>query len=122
MDSQIVEPIIPEDGVIIHTNHYVGPKTYLANDVNHMGSTYIRMQRMKTMVKERYGKITVEDIKKMYSDHAGYPYAICDHEDPRYPVAMRDATNFSIIMDHTDNKILICPGNPCEYEYEEYSI
>ncbi|MBR4411176.1 MAG: hypothetical protein IKT31_07640, partial [Firmicutes bacterium] len=30
MDSQIVEPIIPEDGVIIHTNHYVGPKTYLA--------------------------------------------------------------------------------------------
>ena len=122
MDSEIVEPIIPEDGVIIHTNHYVGPKTYLANDVNHMGSTYIRMQRMKTMVKERYGKITVEDIKKMYSDHAGYPYAICDHEDPRYPVAMRDATNFSIIMDHTDNRILVCPGNPCEYEYEEYSI
>ena len=64
----------------------------------------------------------VEDIKKMYSDHAGYPYAICDHEDPRYPVAMRDATNFSIIMDQTDNKILICPGNPCEYEYEEYTI
>ncbi len=122
MDSEIVEPIIPDDGVIIHTNHYVGPKTYLANDVNHMGSTYIRMQRMKTMVKERYGKITVEDIKRMYSDHAGYPYSICDHEDPRYPVAMRDATNFSIIMDHTDNRILICPGNPCELEFEEYYI
>ena len=122
MDSEIVEPIIPEDGVIIHTNHYVGPKTYLANDVNHMGSTYIRMQRMKAMVKKRYGKITVEDIKKMFSDHAGYPYSICDHEDPNYPVAMRDATNFSIIMDHTDNRILVCPGNPCELEFEEYSI
>ena len=122
MDSEIIEPIIPEDGVIVHTNHYVGPKTYLANDVNHMGSTYIRMQRIKALAKECHGNITVEDVKRMLSDHAGYPSAICDHEDTRHPVAMRDATNFSIIMDHTDNRIFICPGNPCEKEFEEYYI
>ncbi len=122
MDGEIVEPLIPDDGVLVHTNHYIGPKTYLANDVNHMGSTYIRMQRIKTLVKERYGKITVEDVKRMLSDHAGYPYSICDHEDPKYPVARRDATNFSIIMDLTENCIHLAAGNPCENPFEKYYI
>ena len=122
MDGEIVEPLIPDDGVLVHTNHYIGPKTYLSNDVNHMGSTYIRMQRIKTLVKERYGKITVEDVKRMLSDHAGYPYSICDHEDPKYPVARRDATNFSIIMDLTGNCIHLAAGNPCENPFDKYYI
>lgn len=122
MDCENVEPIIPDDGVLVHTNHYVGTKTYLANDVNHMGSSYIRMQRIKTLVKERYGKITVEDVERMLSDHTGYPYSICDHEDPKYPVAMRDATNFSIVMDLTANDIYLAAGNPCENEFEKICI
>lgn len=122
MDAETVEPLIPEDGVLMHTNHYIGPKLYLTRDVNHMGSTYIRLQRLKTLVKECYGKITVEDIMRMLSDHAGYPYSICDHEDPKYPVALRDATNFAIIMDLTDNCIYLAPGNPCENPFEKYYI
>ena len=51
MDSETVEPMIPEDGVLLHTNHYIGPKMYLKNDVNHMGSSYIRLQRIRTLVK-----------------------------------------------------------------------
>ncbi len=122
IDCENVEPIIPDDGVLVHTNHYVGTRTHLANDVNHMGSTYIRMQRIKALVKERYGKITVEDVERMLSDHAGYPYSICDHEDLKYPVAMRDATIFSIVMDLTSDEIFLAAGNPCETEFEKISI
>ena len=122
MDSETVEPMIPEDGVLLHTNHYIGPKMYLKNDVNHMGSSYIRLQRMQAMVKECHGKITVEDIKRMLSDHAGYPYSICDHEDPNYPVAVRDDTDFAIIMDLTENCMHLAYGNPCENEFDKYYI
>ncbi|MBR4955774.1 MAG: hypothetical protein IKY46_07675 [Clostridia bacterium] len=122
MDSRTVEPLIPEDGVLVHTNHYVGPKMYMKNDVNHMGSTYIRMQRIKTLVKECHGKITIDDIKRMLKDHAGYPQSICDHENMKDPLAKRDATNFAIIMDLTENCIHLAPGNPCENEFEKYYI
>ena len=122
MDSEIVEPMIPEDGVLLHTNHYIGPKMYLKNDVNHMGSTYIRLQRIRNLVKECHGKITVDDIMRMLKDHAGYPQSICDHENLKDPVAKRDATNFAIIMDLTENCMYLAPGNPCENPFEKYCI
>ena len=122
MDSRTIEPLIPEDGVLMHTNHYIGPKMYLANDVNHRGSSYIRMQRIRTLVKERHGKITIEDVMSMLRDHAGYPDAICDHENLRMPEAERDATNFAVIMDLTENCMYLAPGNPCENEFEKHYI
>ena len=122
MDSRTVEPMIPEDGVLLHTNHYIGPKMYMKNDVNHMGSSYIRLQRVRTLVKECHGNITIDDIKRILSDHAGYPQSICDHENMKDPVAKRDATNFGIIMDLTDNCIYLAPGNPCENEFEKLYV
>ena len=122
MDSRTVEPLIPEDGVLVHTNHYIGPKMYLANDVNHRGSSYIRLQRIRSLVKERHGKITIEDVMDMLRDHAGYPFSICDHENLKDPEAERDATNFGIIMDLTENCMYLAPGNPCESEFEKHSI
>lgn len=122
MDSRNVEPLIPEDGVLVHTNHYIGPKMYLANDVNHMRSSYIRLQRAKALVKARHGKITIEDVMSMLRDHAGYPYSICDHENMKDPEMERDATNFGVIMDLTDNCMYLAPGNPCESEFEKHYI
>ena len=122
MDSEIVEPLIPEDGVLVHTNHYIGPKMYLNHDVNHRGSSYIRLQRIKSLVKECHGKITIEDVKRMLRDHAGYPYSICDHENLKDEPMLRDATNFGVIMDLTDNCMYLAPGNPCENEFEKYYI
>ena len=122
MDSETVEPMIPEDGVLLHTNHYIGPKMYLANDVNHMGSSYIRLQRIKALVKECHGKITVENVMRMLRDHAGYPQSICDHENLKDPVVKRDATNFGVIMDLSGNCMYLAPGNPCENAFEKYYI
>ena len=122
MDSETVEPMIPEDGVLLHTNHYIGPKMYLAHDVNPRGSSYIRLQRIKALVKACHGRITIEDVMRMLRDHAGYPYSICDHENMKDPVVKRDATNFGIIMDLSENCMYLSPGNPCENEFEKHYI
>ncbi|MBQ2867077.1 MAG: acyl-CoA--6-aminopenicillanic acid acyl-transferase, partial [Firmicutes bacterium] len=58
-------------------------------------------------------KITAEDIMEMLRDHAGYPQSICDHISMDF-----DMTNFSIIMDLTDNAIWLAPDCPCENEFE----
>ena len=122
MDSQDIEPLIPEDGFLVHTNHYIGPKMYLTHDVNHRGSSYIRLQRIRSLVKERHGHITIEDVMSMLRDHAGYPYSICDHENMKDALVNRDATNFGIIMDLTENCMYLAPGNPCESEFEKHYI
>ena len=122
MNSETVDTMIPDDGVLVHTNHYIGPKMHLTQDVNHMGSSYIRLQRIKALVKECHGKITIDDVKRMLRDHAGYPHSICDHEDLKDPLVKRDATNFGIIMDLSENCVYLASGNPCENEFEKYCI
>lgn len=122
MDSDTLETIIPEDGVWLHTNHYIGPKMYQAHGANPRGSTYIRLQRIKALVKEAHGKITNETVMGMLQDHAGYPYALCTHENPTDSVTTQYVTNFAIIMDLTEGCFYLAPGNPCESKFEKYHI
>lgn len=122
MDSKTVETITPEDGVWVHTNHYLGPKMYQAHDAAPRASTYIRLQRIQALVKEAHGKITKETVMHMLQDHAGYPYSLCTHENPKDPVTTQYVTNFAIIMDLTEGCFYLAPGNPCESEFEKYHI
>jgi len=122
MDSKGFETIIPEDGVWVHTNHYVGRKMYQAHDAAPRASTYIRLQRIQALVKEAHGKITKETVMHMLRDHAGYPYSLCTHENSKDPVTTQYVTNFAIIMDLTEGCFYLAPGNPCESEFEKYDI
>ena len=40
MDSNTLETILPEDGVWVHTNHYLGPKMYQAHDAAGAGQRH----------------------------------------------------------------------------------
>lgn len=122
MDSNTFETLLPEDGIWLHTNHYLGPKMYQAHDANPRASTYIRLQRIQALVKESYGKITNETVMHMLQDHAGYPYALCTHENAKDPVTSQYVTNFAIIMDLTEGCFYLAPGNPCESEFEKYEV
>lgn len=122
MDSKGIETIIPEDGVWVHTNHYLGPKMYQAHDAAPRASTYIRLQRIQVLVKESHGKITKETVMHMLRDHAGYPYSLCTHQNQKDPVTTQYVTNFAIIMDLTEGCFYLAPGNPCESEFEKYDI
>ena len=122
MDSKTAETLLPEDGVWLHTNHYVGPRMYLAHNSAPRASTYIRYQRIKALVKEAHGKIKCEDVMEMLRDHAGYPYALCTHENPEDSVKSQFVTNFSIIMDLTEGCFYLAPGNPCMSEFERFQI
>ena len=79
--------------------------------------SFLRLGRMRTMVRMLDHKVRVADIKKMMSDHTSYPDSICRHEDELEPAGKRLGTIFSIIMDLEREEMYFAPGNPCKAEY-----
>jgi isopenicillin-N N-acyltransferase like protein len=112
-------PLLPEDGVLRHTNHFLAPgtgPTDLAMWVMH--STVVRLQRLEAAKTAR----TLDDFRIVLADHADYPYSICAHPDPAEHPCEQGATIASVLMDLTAGEIWLAPGNPCQTPYEQLKI
>lgn len=122
LDCDGVDVLQPENGVLVHTNYYIGPKFFNRPPAS-SGNNYTRLQRIRTLLSRRTG-LTLEDAKTALCDHAGYPYSICKHPDPR---AKKDpmqqgSTNYSLIMNLTEGVAYFALGNPCESEFIALSM
>ena len=122
IDCGGVDLLQPQKGVIVHTNHFIGPKFF---NRPHAASanTYTRLQRIDALLSGCTG-LTVEDAKVALCDHAGYPYSICKHTDPevKKDTMQQGATNYSLIMDLTDSVAYFAWGNPCESQFVAFSL
>ena len=63
---------------LVHTNHYL-TSDFQRFERGTLPDSPARLQRFQTMVNLRLGKITVDTLKAMLADHAGYPASICRH-------------------------------------------
>ena len=80
---------------------------------------------MNTLLAERYGTLTVDDLKQALSDHAGYPSAIC-----RHPQAENDGTDFEtagvtvagLVAEPERGRLHVAAGNPCESAFTTYTL
>ena len=112
-----VDILQPKKGVIVHTNHFIGPKF---SNRPHAASanTYTRLQRIDALLSDHTG-LTVADAGAALCDHAGYPYSICKHTDPdaQKEAMQQGATNYSLIMDLTEGVAHFAWGNPCESQF-----
>jgi len=111
--------IQPDKDVLAHANHY-NTDRFKKGELVYMGapSSYIREQQMKRLIEKRYGKITIEGMMEIMSDHNHYPKGICNH-------ALEGSTAdtlASVIMVPGDNAMYVTCGHPCEYDYEEYKL
>jgi len=62
----------------LHTNHYVTPQ-FAGYETGSLPDSGPRLARMRALIKENWGKITVETVKEILADHQGYPGGICRH-------------------------------------------
>ena len=117
MDPTDIDVLQPEKGVMVHTNHFVGPKFAARPDQN-SASSYIRYQRITAHLMGKTA-LTAEHIKAALRDHAGYPDSVCTHSvaADEETQLWRGATNFSLIMDLVHGTAEFAYGNPCESEY-----
>jgi isopenicillin-N N-acyltransferase-like protein len=110
------EPIYIKDNILAHANHYISPAMRrFEADRNDIGSSVLRYNRAKRLLKENYGQLTPDLFKILLADHAGYPKSICHHGE-------KIATVFSIIIHLEELHAWIGRGHPCETTYYEYQL
>jgi isopenicillin-N N-acyltransferase-like protein len=121
LDTSIM---VPENGYIAHTNHFIGPRSLSARDtfVSQIPNTIYRLSRTNAALKRWDGRISVDGIKEMLRDHFGKPYSVCTHPDTAVAPDMQGETIASVIMDLDERSLHITRGPPCLSEYEKYTL
>ena len=103
------------DDYMVHTNHYTHPRLSV-HDIttrsSNEGDTYVRWSRMSKLMKRNHGVIDLSTLMQFASDHVGYPASVCVHP----------GTLASIIMDLRTLTLWMAERNPCENEYEKFSL
>lgn len=120
--------VIHDDGAgfIGHSNHFVcGAHACEANFKASVPDSFPRLERIRSLIAERFGAITVEDMKRMLADHSGAPTSICrhPHDGPDHPsVSARGRTVASMIAEPACGRFHVSRGNPCDTSYVTYQI
>lgn len=111
--------LFPEDGLVLHTNHYTSPR-FTGKDVGPwvMPDSPFRLERARTAVRDER-PLDLDTFRDLLSDHVNYPSAVCCHPDPRHHKLDRGATVASVLMDLDARRMLVADGHPCSVPYRE---
>jgi len=118
--------IFNETGVMVHTNHFYS-KNLTVDDRGQvlLPDSHVRLGVARKELEKVEG-IDVEVLKKLLSNHIGYPESICRHgESVNLSTGKRGAcadTVFSIISDVTNQTIYVANGKPCTVPYETFTF
>jgi len=108
---------VENERFLVHTNHFLcGKHACAANHNVSVPDSFPRLERARQLVGEMFGHITVDDMKHVLADHAGFPTSICrhPHDGPDHPsVSARGYTAASLIAEPARGLIHVCRGNPC---------
>jgi len=113
--------IFPDNGFIIHTNHFVKAYGFEDKFIEVIPDTIVRFERAKRILKESIHENPVDHtaLIRMFRDHFNYPNSICRHRDPRISEDDQIETLSSIVMDLNELKMLITKSQPCINEYSQ---
>jgi len=108
------------EGFIVHTNHFLSPRfATFDTDARSSPDSFERLNRLRTLIKNEYGSITVESVKGFLRDHENPPISICRHLNEQNP---NSKTVASMITEPESGRFHVCVGNPCENEFQTYDI
>jgi len=125
-------PLLPEHGVLLHTNHFLSPRLQAPGPVDlslwAMPGSAVRLQRLRAGLPaaswpaNRTGPLALDDFRALLADHADYPHSICAHPDPREHPCEQGATIASLLMDLAARQIWVAAGNPCQAPYQRLDL
>jgi isopenicillin-N N-acyltransferase like protein len=115
--------LFPEDGVLLHTNHYRSP-AFDRRDVGRwvMPDSPFRLERLRTAVVAERGSLSLDTFRRVLGDHANFPSGVCCHPDARMDVHDRGATVASVLMDLDERRVWLADGHPCTAPYRELEL
>ncbi len=105
-----------DGGAVAHTNHYLAPEMlHFEADAPHVNMSASRCARAFDYTQKYRGRIDFEICARFVRDHVYAPWSVCKH-------AGQSVTVFSALMDLTDLKLWLAPGNPCVNEFALYTF
>lgn len=115
----------PDDGVLIHTNHF-----HREDDlgiwqplIEGRTTTFERQTRMEELVADGRGSgLDLESLRAFLTDHTGRPACLCRHPELDLPEEQRYQTVVSVLMDLDERRMLVADGPPCETPFEEFGL
>ncbi len=115
-----LDVLLPERGVLIHTNHLLSVRLAQLNDLAAavFPDSYPRLGRAEQLVQEWPGPLDLGAMQELLRDHGNAPDSICKHEDEIGDApGRRLATVCSIAMDLSAHELLVTHGPPCLTSY-----
>jgi isopenicillin-N N-acyltransferase-like protein len=118
-------PLYPENGVLLHTNHFLAPRLHAGPETDlslwAMPSSQVRLQRLQA-ARQASDPRTLDDFQAILTDHADYPHSICAHPEPAAHPCEQGQTIASLLMDLTAGQLWLAAGNPCQAPYEQLTV
>lgn len=113
-DTRHVFPILPRNGAVVHTNHFLS-RLHTGFDLApaHMGDSYIRFSRMARRIQDETTPLSLDAIKNVLGDHTDAPSSICCHPDTRSDADTQWATLAAVIMNPANRQMHLAEGTPC---------
>jgi isopenicillin-N N-acyltransferase-like protein len=111
-DFTSLYPLLPEHGVLLHTNHFLAPRIHPVDlSLWAMPDSAIRLQRLRAGVSPA---AKPGDLQALLADHADYPFGVCAHPDPAAHPCEQSGTIASVLMDLAERQLWLTAGNPCQ--------
>jgi isopenicillin-N N-acyltransferase-like protein len=116
--------IYPEDGVLCHTNHFIGDRSRFVIDeyIKSEPSSVHRYLVARERLRQGAGDHGLETFKEILRDHYDHPTSICYHPDPRLEYDRREETICSVVFSPERRLFLLTRGPPCAAEYHELRL
>jgi isopenicillin-N N-acyltransferase-like protein len=117
-----VSRIAPVDGIVTHSNHFLTSGHGESLLEKAAPNTLHRVDRMRALLQRHRGAIDLAQMRAATTDHAGAPYAICRHPDPKQPDAKRTMTAGAVLIDLDARVMHAANGPPCENDYVAFTL
>ena len=122
-------PFVIDDngaGFLVHSNHYLcAEHACPANFQHSLSDSFPRLDRMRDLIRSRFGAIELADVRGFLSDHDGHPVSICRHPHSQASETMLPNTGKTVaalIAEPQQRRLHVACGNSCENSFVTYSL
>lgn len=112
----------PSDGMVTHSNHFMGPG-HGESQLEKIGpNTLYRAARLRRLLMCAHGRLDLARFREAVTDHFAAPNSICRHPDERQPEATRTMTTGAALIDLEARVMHVADGPPCQHPFVPFAI
>ncbi len=120
--ASTVRVVMPHDGLVLHTNHFLQDVGDEELSIWSMPSTTIRLDRLRRRLVTERGHLRRRTIAAALADHTNDPDGVCNHVDELDPEPERGGTIASVLMDLDRRRLWVAHGSPCAVPFVEHDL